>query len=58
MPNSSQASAAAFITGQSESLPMIMPTIGLREVLMALTMQFHSKILNYEMAHAGRLSGA
>src|SRR5260370_25665314 len=28
MPNSAQASAAAFIVGQSESLPMIIPTSG------------------------------
>jgi hypothetical protein len=31
MPNSASASAAAFIVGQSESLPIKMPTSGLSD---------------------------
>src|SRR5208282_2467795 len=56
MPNSAQASAAAFIVGQSESLPMMIPTTGLAAGVAFTVLLFSGAITEViEERHAIRL---
>src|ERR1051325_9635432 len=57
MPNSAQASAAAFIVGQSVSLPIKIPTKGLEDEFLFMRTHLPQVSATFNLQPAGRESG-